>query len=230
MNWQPYRSLAVLAILPSLATAQVLTGAGSHLPIPSPNPGDPPNQARLASVSPGGFTGTWTAPALAPWIGTFNAIGPIPGTTSSGPGSTLYDFTTLSTGVLPIGTYFRFGDLDQGSTTAETYVLQAFGSSGAITTPWLTLPIGVSGSGVSATSMPGWNFNALTGTYTFDGTTVPGNPNVAFFLQSTVPLTGLELQRSTAFTTFSLHAPVPSPGTLAAAATAGLLLVRRRRG
>ena len=222
-------SVSFFALVAASASAQALTGSGSHLPIPSPNPGAPASQSRSVTVNSGGFTGSWSAPALSPWIGTFSAIGPVPGTTTSGPGATLYDFTSMPTGALPTGTYFRFGDVDQGSTLPETFVLQAFDSSGIVTTPWLDVPLGVTGNGIAANAMPAWNFDSVSGAYTFDGTSVLGNPNIAFYLSNNVALTGLEVQRSTSFSTFSLYAPIPTPGSLALLGLGGLAAVRRRR-
>ncbi|MFB3429785.1 MAG: PEP-CTERM sorting domain-containing protein [Phycisphaerales bacterium] len=222
-------SISVLALVTASASAQPLTGSGSHLPIPNPNPGAPANQVRSVTLNSGGFTGTWTAPALSPWIGTFSAIGPVPGTSSSSPGATLYDFSTMPAGTLPTGTYFRFGDVDNGASLTETFVLQAFDSSGVVTAPWLDVPLGATGGGLSPTAMPAWNFDAVTGAYTFDGTSVVGNPNVAFYLSNNIALTGLEVQRSTTFSTFSLHAPIPTPGSLALVGLGGIAAVRRRR-
>lgn len=216
-------------ILACSATAAPLTGSGSNLAVPSPNPGAPVNQTRSVTTSAGGFNGTWTSPALTPWIGTFNAIGPVPGTTTSPAGVTLYDFTSMANAALPVGTYFRFGDVDTGSTLPEMFTLQAFDSSGIVTTPWLDSPIGVTGTGISPTAMPGWSFNTTTGIYTIDGTTVFGNPNIAFYLTNNVALTGLELQRTTTFSTFSLHAPIPTPSAAALVGFGGLAAARRRR-
>ncbi|MEL7472871.1 MAG: PEP-CTERM sorting domain-containing protein [Planctomycetota bacterium] len=221
--------VAITLTAGSAVFAQPLTGSGQHLPIPSPNPGAPANLARSVTTNTGGFTGSWSAPALSPWIGSFTAIGPVPGTTSSSAGVTLYDFTSMPTTQLPVGTFFRFGDVDQGAGQLETFVLQAFGSSGIVTSPWLDLPIGVSGTGISPTTTPGWSFNAGTGAYTIDGSSVFGNPNVAVYLTNNVALTGLELRRSTTFSTFSLHAPIPAPASTALLAAGGVLAIRRRR-
>lgn len=212
----------------SAAIAQPLAGSGSNIPLPTPNV-LPANQARSVSTVAGGFTGSWSAPALSPWVGSFGAIGPVPGTTSSGAGATLYDFTSMPTGVLPTGTFFRFGDVDRGSGATETFILQAFDSSGIVTSAWLDLPAAVTGTGISATATPGWSFNSSTGQYTIDGTTVLGNPNVAVWLTNNVGLTGLEVQRSTTFSTFSLHAPIPAPGATALLAAGGIVACRRRR-
>jgi len=219
---------AAVFLLAGSAFGQALTGSGSHLAIPAPNPGAPANQPRAITTGSGGFTGTWTPPALAPWVGTFSASGPIPGTTSNPPGVTLYDFTSLPTGALPSGTYFRFGDVDTGSATTEQFILHAFDSNGQILSPWLDVPIGVSGTGISSTSMPGWSFDALSGGYTIDGTSVTSNPNVAVYLPNNTAITTLEVQRTSEFSSFSLHAPVPSPATLSVLA-AGPVFARRRR-
>ncbi|MFG0257740.1 MAG: hypothetical protein ACF8GE_07565 [Phycisphaerales bacterium JB043] len=221
--------LALFAVTSTSTSAQPLTGSGANLPIPTPNPGAPANQARSITTGGSGFTGTWTAPALTPWVGSFSAVGPVPSGISNPTGITVYDFTSMPTGVLPVGTYFRFGDVDQGSTTTETFILQAFDSSGMVTSPWLDAPIGVTGTGIGTTTMPGWSFNTTTGAYTIDGSTVIGNPNVALYLPNNTALTMLEIQRTSGFANFSLHAPIPTPGSLGLLAAGGWCLARRRR-
>lgn len=231
-------SLAALMLLAAAAAASPLTGSGTHLPIPSPNPGAPAAIARsITSINTGtGWTGGWSAPAFAPWQGTFSATGPVP-TGNSNPtghtsptGLTFYDFSTMLTGTLPTGTYFRFGDVDAGSTTSEIYTLIAIGVGGPITTPWLDGPIGVTGTYSSSADLPSWNFNPTNGAYTFDGSTVNGNPNAAFWLASNTPISSMDVTRTSEFQNFALYAPVPTP----AAAPAGAILLaaaglRRRK-
>jgi len=230
----------ILAIMiTAAASAAPLTGSGPNLGIPSPNPGEPPRQgAALWDITPTGFNGTWTAPALAPWIGDFTAVGPVPSGISNPPGSTRYDFTTLATGLLPSGTYFSFGDVDGGSTTFETFVLSASDVTGAlITTPWLDEPMAVTGVGTGGGgsilpgNMPGWDWNATLGQYTIDGSTVTGgNPSLGVWLESNTDMAFLSVERTSSFANFGLSAPIPEPGTAAMLALVGTgaALFRRR--
>jgi len=212
-----------------------LTGAGSNLAVPSPNLGAPLRQGAALSPGGGSFTGTWTAPALPDWIGTFSADGPIPAGQVDGPGLTRYDFTALPTGVLPVGSYFAFGDLDGGSATGETFILQAFDTSGFLIT-WLDEPFGASGSGtgpglsIVAGNMPGWEWDAGTGTYTFTGTTFGGNPSITVWLENNTAIERLAVERTSDFANFSISAPIPSPGSAGVAMVALGLAARRRRG
>lgn len=216
------------------AFATPLTGMGANLPIPSINPGEPPREPAVLTSVTGGFTGTWSSPALPDWIGTFSADGPIPSSNSNPAGITRYDFTTLPTGVLPDDTIFFFGDVDGGSTTTELFILNAFDATGAlITTPWLDEPIGVSGVGSSGgtvfpTNMPGWEWDAGLGEYTIDGTTVSGNPSVAVWIESNTDIAFLTVNRPSNFANFGLSAPVPEPATLALVAMGAAAVLRRR--
>jgi hypothetical protein len=227
--------LALLGAAAS-ANAQALVGSGTNLPIPTINPGQPAYQIRALSsvVHPTSFDGTWTAPAQTPWLGTFNAFGPVPNSANSG--STRYDFTTLNAGYLPTGTYFNFGDVDGGSTLNETFILTAFDISGNIISgAWLNQPVGVWGSGNGTagvpitTDMPSWSL--ASGQYTIAGSGVSGpNPSIAFALTSNTDVYSMELIKISTHYSFSLAAPlVPAPGSLALLGTAGLVAVRRRR-
>ena len=229
--------MAVLAITTS-AAATPLTGSGPNLGIPSPNPGEPPRVgATLSGITGTGFDGSWAAPALAPWIGTFEALGPVPSSTAYPAGITRYDFTTLAAGLLPLGTYFAFGDVDGGSTTNETFILSAFDSSSAlITTPWLDEPLAVTGIGTGSGGaylpgdLPGWEWDAALSQYTIDGTTVTGgNPSLWVWLESNTDMAGLMVERTSSFANFGLSAPIPEPSSGAMLAIVGLLAVRRRR-
>ncbi len=233
---------ATMSIMTAAASAAPLTGSGPNLAIPSPNPGEPPRVGRTLSnvVNPTSFDGSWAAPAMASWHGTFSAIGPVPSGNSSPAGVTRYDFTTLNAGLLPAGTFFYFGDVDGGSTTFETFVLSAYDASNAlITTPWLDEPLGISGTGTGGggsilpNNVPGWSWNGGTGQYTIDGTTVTGgNPNLAVWLESNLNMTYLTVERTSNFANFGLSAPIPEPATgvlFALAATAvGAGRMRRR--
>ncbi len=233
------RSMKPLISVCSLATCLVifsgstslgaaLSAAGPVL-VPFTASGLPPAQARapLGDFAAGPWTGTWSAPALPAWVGTFDATGPLPAGTTAG--TTDYDFTTTHpTGFLPIGTYFQFGDVDFGSGTNEKFQLRAFVSSIQISGAWLDETIGISGAG-GPTDMPDYSF--ASGVYTFDGTGVPGNPGVVFYLPSNTAITQLEVIRFSSNENFALWAPVPEPSSLillccGAACAAGSLLVR----
>lgn len=229
-------ALLVAAALAPIAAAQPLTGSGAHLPLSAPiqvpQPGVAPTLGSI--VHPTSFDGTWNAPAQFGWQGTFTALGPVPSNTNIG--TTRYDFTTLNAGNLPTGTFFNFGDVDGGSGQNETFSLQAFDSSGLITTPWLSLPAYVWGSGRNAGNpdlldTPGWNWNAGTGTYFIDGTTVTGfNPSITVTMLSLVDIDQLSVVKTATPYSFSLTAPVvPGPGALALLGVAGIATGRRRR-
>ncbi|RMH30566.1 MAG: hypothetical protein D6693_00160 [Planctomycetota bacterium] len=221
------------------ALAVPLTGSGSNLPIPSPNPGAPANQTRSTALISGGWTGSWSAPAAAAWVGSFTVSGPIPSGTTNPTGLSRYSFGSMPTAVLPTGTFFRLGDLDGGSSTAEAFTLLAFDSGGnAITTPWLTEPVGVAGIGtgpgasIVPGNLPSWDFNVATGMYTFTGATVTGgNPSLSVYMESLFDITLLEVNRAQAFANFSLHAPlaIPAPGAGLLAVIGAAGLARRRR-
>lgn len=223
--------------LAGTAAAQPLVGAGPNLPIPAPNDPPPPQQVRNAVTSGPGWTGTWVAPAQPDWVGSFTATGPIPaGATTTG--TTRYDFSTLPTGQLPADTFFRFGDVDGGSTTTEVFTLLAFDSGGSlITTPWLDEPIAVTGTGTGGAgailpgNTPGWSWTAGTGTYVIDGATVTGgNPSISIFMESNTPIASMQLTRGSTFASFSLAAPlIPAPASAALLGLGGLAACRRRR-
>ncbi|WP_428940658.1 PEP-CTERM sorting domain-containing protein [Fontivita pretiosa] len=236
-------SVSVLGVVMSVAIASQsyaapLTGSGV-LPFPGAT-GDPPRDVYLASgTGPGPFTGTWpgagpNSPPQPQWLGTFSATGPMPHTPPAGAnttGTTLYDFTviTFPNGQLPVGTYFQFGDLDNGSGGGELYRLRAFDSSGQILTPWLDEPFAAS-AGATAGDMPSYTYSA--GVYGFDGTTVPGNPAITFYLKNNTAIERLEVLRTSTFTSFILAAPpIPEPASAAllGCGTGVCLTLRRRR-
>lgn len=225
---------SLVALLAPLASAGPLFGSGSHLPLPSTVNVPPIGEALVLSniVHPTGFDGTWSSPASAGWIGTLSATGPVPNNQHTG--KTVYDFTTLAAGELPSGTYFQFGDVDDGSATTEKIILTAFDSNGfQISSPWLDEPLHAWGAGSGSfgepalADMPGWSF--MGGQYTIDGGQVPGNPTVSIALLSNTAITTLQLNKLSEFNGFSLMAPVPTPGSMALLISAGLMGLRRKR-
>lgn len=232
-------SLFVVLFVAMPVCAAPLTGTGTHLSIPSPNPAWPPGES-VARVATGtGFTGTWAAPVQPNWVGTFSATGPIPSSMSSG--ATGYDFSSLPLGYLPAGTFFVFGDVDSGSTLEEQYDLRAFDSSNnLISNPWLDDTYAVRGPGtgtagaVTTNDMPGWSWNApaTPDTYVINGSTITGgNPNVAFALASNQPIYAMELDKVTTHNGFVLQAPtVPEPSSVALLIMGvGAIIAKRRK-
>jgi hypothetical protein len=131
-------------------------------------------------------------------------------------GTAAYDFTPgggYAPGVLQIGTYFFFGDLDNGAGQNESFRLRAYDTAGnLITTPWLETPFAASAGSIAA-NMPAYSF--APGVYDFNGNSVPGNPSVAVFLQNNTLIGRLEVTRTSDFASFSLAAPpVPEPSSL----------------
>ncbi|MBI82073.1 MAG: hypothetical protein CMJ81_02665 [Planctomycetaceae bacterium] len=226
----------LFAAIPVGATP--LTGSGLHLPIPTINPAWQPGVSATVVDTGGAFTGTWTAPVQADWVGTFNATGTVPSSTTSGIAN--YNFTSLPLGYLPSGTFFIFGDLDHGSSLAETAQLTAYdGSGNLLTTPWLDETYALRGPGtglagaITSGDMPGWSWNDVTSpaTYVFDGSTITsGNPNVAFALVSNQPIHGMELDKLTTHFGFTLAAPsVPEPSSVVIACLGLLTVIPLRR-
>jgi len=211
-----------------LATA--LTGAGSHLPLPSPNPGLPVRVAPSTTGSGIAYLGTWAAPAASAWIGTYGISGQYP--SSVGTGTSTFNFSGLSTGVLPSGTYFLLGDVDGGSGSGERLYLTAFNGNVPIQTPWLDRPIGAAGKGVkNPLTMAAWEWNSLSHpfAYTFNGNNVPDG-TITIALASNMAMTSLRVVKPERNYGFGLAAPVPEPGTfvLTGLGMLGICLLRRR--
>lgn len=211
---------------------QILTGMGAHLPLTGTIVSVQPGAAPALTVVPDtSFTGLWGAGASSAWQGTFTATGPVPaGFTATG--TSHYDFSGLAGGVLPANTYIAFSDLDNGS-GVENITLKAYGiGGGPLMTEWLDSPA-INGRGVGSgvggvpisTDLPGWDWNAATFTYSFDGSTVPGNPTAAFNLLNNTAMLGLEVTRDNLNSNFALVAPSAVPEPSEYAAVAGLALV-----
>ncbi len=189
-----------------------LTGTGKHLPF---GPTDSKIRPVAASYVHGAtsFTGKWSTDVQAAWRGTFTGFGRIPAG-NTGDHSTEYDFSGLAGHMLPAGTYLLIGDLD----TIELLTLKAYDSNRQpITLPWLnSIPLEQHGSGTGVglpgsilpTDLPGWDWNESTQTYSFDVTTIVGNPTLSFTLSTREPIVFLELTREV--TGFNVHLMAPA--------------------
>lgn len=235
--------VVILALEMGLANplhAGILTGSGSHIPLgPYYTAGTFPSVAPSYTTVPNtSFAGTWTTNVAPAWVGTFNATGPLPsGATATG--LSHYDFSTLTLGALPALSIFALGDLDNGSGT-ESIILKAYDATNTvILTEWLNSPAigqGGTGSGFGGstilTDMPGWNWDGTTGTYTFSGSSVVGNPNIFLGLESNLAISGLDVTRDSTFANFGLGAPlaaVPEPSSLLLIAGGLAAFFARRR-
>jgi PEP-CTERM motif len=209
------------------------------LPIPSLNPGIPAGSVVnpvITTVS-GGFTGTWSSPAAPDWIGTFTATGPIPAGTANPAGTTVYDFTALPTGALPVGSIIRIGDLDKGAGVIEQFTLSGTCTSCSsalgffLDEPYAVVDT-IDGNPTPA-EMPGVvvSGSAPSVTYLFDGSGITGsNPSILIGIKTNQPLTTLTVIRSAAFANFSIAAPpIPEPASAALLGIGSLLVLARRR-
>ncbi|GFZ94637.1 hypothetical protein [Okeania sp. KiyG1] len=196
-------------------------GSNTIIPFPVPNLSVPCSEAPIyTSPVNSSWTGTWVGTgADLPWrnVGTFNVTGS--GTGSGFVGTTTFDFVTNP---LPVGTYFNFGDVDNGSATGqEQFILQAFDSSGnLITTNWLSEAFSVRGTS-SPTDLPSSGFSS--GIYTIDGMNVPGNPLVGFTLASLEEIGTLVIQKNQSNNGFGLRAPTPTENPTDVPETTSLL-------
>ncbi len=192
-----------------------LTGSGDHLPLA-------PIGRVLAAVNykyvenKTGFTGTWSANAMPAWQGTFTATGLRPAGFYYTPEVCSHDFSGIASGVLPAGTYFTIHDLNQN----DRLTLTAYDSAHTvISSPWLNrhpaCQWGIGSGGgypglLVLANMPGWDWNASTGTYTFDGNTVT-HAAITIALSSCVPIGFLAVTRDTNASSFGLLAPAAAP-------------------
>ncbi len=188
-----------------------LTGTGEHFPFG-------PIDSNIRPVVPTyvhsdtSFTGTWSADAQTAWRGTFIGLGRIPAG-NTGDHTTQYDFTGLADSMLPADTYVHIVDLD----TIELLTLKAYDvNRQPISLPWLnSIPLGQHGSGTGVglpgailpTDFPGWDWNEWTQTYTFDVTTIVGNPTISFTLSTREPIVYLEVTRKVTGFSVQLMAP-----------------------
>ena len=223
MIWNHRKRIAIVAVLVfgilGFAAALVvqrnaqspLTGSGRHLPLASIDNTLAAVEFKYAKNATG-FTGTWSATAMPAWQGTFTAEGLRPASYYHSPDPCRHDFSGLASGVLPAGTYFTIYHLDQNG----RLTLKAFDAAHkVISSPWLNRkPLCQWGSGTGGgypglpvlENMPGWDWNASTGTYTFDGTAVT-NSAITIALSSCKAIGFLEVTRGNNSLSFGLLAP-----------------------
>ena len=150
------------------------------------------------------------------WQGTFTATGLRPAGFYYTPEVCSHDFSGIASGVLPAGTYFTIHDLNQN----DRLTLTAYDSAHTvISSPWLNrhpaCQWGIGSGGgypglLVLANMPGWDWNASTGTYTFDGNTVT-HAAITIALSSCVPIGFLAVTRDTNASSFGLLAPAAAP-------------------
>ena len=189
-----------------------LTGTGKHLPFALTDSKISP-MAPSYVHGPNRFTGTWKADVPAAWQGTFSGLGRIPAG-NTGDHTAAFDFSGLANGVLPVGSYIHFTDLDN----KEHLTLKAYDMNhNAIALPWLNrIPLEKHGSGTGVgfpgsllpNDLPGWDWNESTQTYTFEGKTIVGNPTLSFTQSTCEAVVFLEVTREV--TGFSVHLMAPA--------------------
>jgi len=233
------RTLTAVTFLASstITQAVVLTGSGL-LPIPVPN--DLITWVG-PTYTPASFTtlnAAWATPAASPWTGgTFDVSRPSGAAIPSSliVGKFRYDFGNMTNGggLLPLGTYFWIGDVDNGSGNNEFMELQAWDAAGTLLSEWLDVPLYVYGSGVTASAMTAYAWNGASMSYTFNGNAVPLNPSIGIFMENNQEIAVLSLDKVDTHYSFALNAPeaVPVPAAiwLFGSGLLGLMGVARRK-
>jgi PEP-CTERM motif len=200
------------------AAAGTLNGSG-QLALPYNCPGSDCGTASpgifptVVNSSGTSFNGTWPSNVASGWQGSFSGTGVYP---DKSPATNMFDFTGLQNGYLPAGSIIYFGDLDDGSGTNERFDLTAFNQAGGtIGNAWLNSPFYVSGANPAdfiPGSMPEYSWSS--GTYSFDGNNVAGNPTIGVWLKTNTPIYGLSETSYSQFASFAVAAPVPEPSSL----------------
>lgn len=236
-------AISFLAFQPqAFAAALEYAGPGfEQLTFPVPNPTTRLGVAytNTSDSSPNGFTETWDGTnAAAPWSGVGTEIvgtGIRPTSENSGSGG--YDFSGLTNngGQLPSGTFFNLSDLDAGS-GAESFTIRAFDLLGDVLTDgWLDDAVSATtgqGSVLSQTNMPQYVWDSGSGTYTFDGSNIPGNPAILVQLITNQQIATIEYTK-TDFHAFAFMAPaevpVPAAAWLFGSGLLGLAGIAKRK-
>ena len=207
--------LTVVSSSPAFA-GTLMTSGPLQLPTNCPGSGCgnvPPGIFPNVVNNSGNFTGTWPSGVDPGYGGQFTGTGPYPAKN----GTDNFDFTTLTHGSLQAGTMMTLGDLDDASGT-ETLTFQAFNASHTlINSAWLEDAFYVSGANPSdftQGSMPEYKWTSGTGTYSFDGANVLGNPTIGVWLTTNTDIAYLTVTSDTDFASFGIAAPTPEPGSL----------------
>jgi hypothetical protein len=205
-----YRLLILCGLSLGAAIAAPLTGSTGTITLPG-STGDINSSPGMTPTitTNGSGTGTDNQWPLAPGQGTYTTNGFPSGSSTS----VSWDFTTMVTGALSSGSFFRMSDLDN----SEGWSFYGIGRSGAtLTSHWLSDAVHVAGApgDIAQQFMPSWAFNSSTGVYTFTGETASGNPALFVSLMTTADLVGIEFTRDIASNGLTLN-PVPEPSTMA---------------
>ncbi len=216
-------TLLVLSLAVGVASSAIPAAAGvlnsqtvTQLTYPGPCPGPTCSTAApgifpTINTTSGGFTGTWTPPAALPWQGTFSGTGSYP---DQNIGTSVWNFSSLSGGVLPAGTYVYFGDLDDGAGEDERFTLDATYQGHAVTSAWLSDPVFCTAAVLSQcnqANMPEYVWNSTTGDYEFDGNQVPDNPTIGVWIKTNTAIDGLTVVSAADTDSFGLAAPASTP-------------------
>lgn len=138
---------------------------------------------------------------------------------------------------MPENSFFGLGDLDRGSQSGELISFRAWDLlDNLITLPWLDEPTFQNGinNPQLASMLPDFNWNSVTGTYTFDGNgeTFSGNPSTVVWMHNNQKILKLEVNDQTEFAGFGLSAPpsiaVPVPATIWVFGSGLIALIVRR--
>jgi hypothetical protein len=231
------RHLLVLTLLAAAAYSAPLTNLGYTLPAqtgPTP-PGIFPDITQYQS--PDYFEGIWSNLVPIPWQGNFLGNGQYP--SGSAAVFTTIDFTNLSAGYLPAGTWVHIVDVDQGF--GDAVRLRAFGIDGQPLstgtnintfqfTPWLEQPEHLSGPNPAEflpVNLPSADWS--NGFYEFRG--APADTNLTLSMRTNTDIYRMEIQKALGTNGVFVSAPVPEPSTYAllGAGLAAFAALRRRR-
>ena len=230
-----YLATCSLLSLSVFSQAAVLSGTGINLPIGGVPHGPSPGVPFVIASGVGTYTGTWSTPAAAPWIGTATATGVAP--LSGNSGISTIDFTPLTAGFLPAGSMLLIGDIDVGFTESTT--VKAYDAAGLPLSLWLDEPTATYGSGTGVAgapefwNAPSWVYDATLNTYEFHGGGVgTSSPNLGVVMLTNQDIYSVDIDKAHAFNSLTFRAPevIPEPSSvlLTSCGILGLLLRRAR--
>jgi hypothetical protein len=209
---RPLLRLSSFLLAVSLPASAALTGSGSLTFVPgtgNDGPAAPGIPNSYFNITGTGFNSEFvTAPA--PWAGTIIGVGDVPDT--FGTGTTTFNFSGLTLGFLPAGSYLRLSDVD----SSEGVTITAFDQNGDPIDNWLNddaFVSGVNSAQFFAHFLPA--YSSLAGTYTFTGETASGNPTLLVSLSTNQPIYRLALTKDESYGIGLAASSVPEPGTYA---------------